>query len=72
MKRTCEKSENSHAASVESSAWSSDHPRQRTTLSMIVTELEKLETDWQSLCAMITTKGNGAMRLITSLFTKSP
>lgn len=72
MKRTCKKSESSHAASVESSAWSSDHPRQRTTLSMIVTELEKLETDWQSLCAMITTKRRGAVRQIMSLFTKNP
>lgn len=72
MKRSCKKSEKNHAVSVESSAWSSDHPRQRITLPMIVTELEKWQTDWQSLCAMITTKGYGVMRRITSLFTKNP
>ena len=63
--------ESARVAFVKSLAWFSDHPQQRITRSMIVTELERWEIDRQSLCVMITTKASGAARLITSLFTKS-
>jgi len=59
MKRTCEKSESSHVVSVESSAWSSDHPRQRITLSMIATELESDLMKLRSRFAKATIRGYG-------------
>lgn len=71
MKHTSNKSENSHAASVESLEKSSDHPQQRITLSMIERDLDDLTTDLQSLYAKITTKVCGVLTKAKSLFTSS-
>ena len=69
MKRTCEKSENNRAASAESLVKSNDPQPPHITLSMIATELEKLEIEWQSLCATITTSSCGVLTKAKSLFT---
>ena len=71
MKHTSNKSENNHAASVESLEKSSDHPQQRITLSMIERDLDDLTTDLQSLYAKITTKACGVLTKAKSLFTSS-
>ena len=71
MKHTLKKSENSHAASVESSEKSNDPQPPHITLSMIATELEKLEIEWQSLCATITTSSCGVLTKAKSLFISS-
>ena len=71
MKPTLKKSENSHAASVENTEKSNDPRPLRITLSMIATELERLEIDLQSLCATITTSSCGVLTKAKSLFTSS-
>ena len=68
MKHTSKKSESSHAASAKSLEKSSDHRQQRITLSMIERDLEDLTTDFQSLCAKITTKGYGVLTKARWLF----
>lgn len=71
MKRTSKKSENSHAASVESTEKSNDPRPLRITLSMIERDLNDLTTDLQSLYAKITTKAYGVLTKAKSLFTNS-
>lgn len=69
MKPTLSKSGNNHAASAKSLERSSDHRRQRITLSMIEADLDDLTTDLQSLYAKITTKGYGVLIKVKRLFT---
>lgn len=71
MKRTLKKSENSHAASVESLEKSNDPQPLRITLSTIERDLDDLTTDLQSLYAKITTKACGVLTKAKSLFTSS-
>lgn len=71
MKRTCEKSENNRAASVESLEKFNDPRPLRITLSTIERDLNDLTTDLQSLSAKITTKACGVLTKAKSLFTSN-
>jgi len=71
MKHTSKKSENSHAASVESLEKSNDPRPLRITLSMIEGDLDDLTTDLQSRYAKITTKACGVLTKVKSLFTNN-
>ncbi len=71
MKHTLNKSENSHAASVESLEKSNDPRPLRITLSMIERDLDDLTTDLQSLYAKITTKACAVLTKVKSLITSN-